>query len=205
MPSQRVSQGELAGVEYIDPAELTAPPDEDEIQAAKELAARTAADLRHSMPRTLGEHRFQIALQEEATARAREPIIAARLAAGEECAALIADTKALLVRALREQGRLAEALELDPDNQGILNGLAARDHDDQDFDCGCEDQEAMDLSVGRRVKFSRFARKSVVNAKYGGEVSLWICSGCGFLNMSPFAPPNWDDRPIRTELPGDKR
>lgn len=165
---------------------IPAPVTDEEIAEAKRHtdAMRIAHKVQVGMELTACEMRVAIAGQTEAIARIR-------LEADPDDA----EAKEGLLKALRDQGKIREALEIDPSHAGLLDGAAALQMNDEHFDCGCTDPETHVESWGRAVTTSRWYYKEVhYPAEYGGTVRLWICSLCGFKNISPSVPPGYDDR-----------
>lgn len=102
-----------------------------------------------------------------------------------------------LVVALRDQGRLYEALQYadtPSDKEGLLKGFQALERDDDDFDCpeGCEDDIA--LLDNQPREFTRWERvKADIPRVVDGfvqMVTLWRCRKCGDYNASRLSPPS---------------
>lgn len=85
--------------------------------------------------------------------------------------------------ALRDQGRLEEALAADPSyvNQ-IAYGLEAIQSDDTAL-CDCEDD-----TVNGLVLQAQSIKKRMFSAKHGKFVYLVTCRKCGFKNATPILP-----------------
>lgn len=102
-----------------------------------------------------------------------------------------------LCKALRDQGRLYEALayaDTPSDQESLSRGFLALERDDDDFECaeGCQDPVAVLDNQPRQ--FTRWDRvKQDIPRIVDGNfqwVTLWRCNTCGDYNASQLAPPS---------------
>jgi hypothetical protein len=159
---------------------------EKELKKAKKKARSIAEKSFLTGPR---EIEFAISCQQEAVGKAHLAFLLDRFPGREE---EIAATRRTICKAIRDQGRLEEAAEMDPSYTNIEKAIGARDCDDEDFGCGCKcDKPEGTDRKGRPCVWSvpRWRQvKETYSARHGAYVYLWECTKCGFLNLTPLVP-----------------
>ena len=97
-----------------------------------------------------------------------------------------------LARALRDQGRLDEAVEVLPEYaEKLAVGREAIERPD-DWECECSDIMLATFDASGREQTKIVSKwhvmKRIQSAKHGGPVYLLQCQGCGVLNARPDLP-----------------
>lgn len=89
--------------------------------------------------------------------------------------------------ALRNQGRIREAIEVAPDHEGHRKGLEALERADDEF-CDCQDS-IVDIQ-GRRKILPRYRLvDEIYHPTKRAIVFLWQCQLCKFMNATPQMAP----------------
>lgn len=90
---------------------------------------------------------------------------------------------------VRDQGRVAEALDIYPNDSKLLKGAAAVAHPDDAF-CDCVPDIIM--LEGKRCQRPLYSETKVLSPPHGGQASLWRCLKCGFINITDNVPPQME-------------
>lgn len=120
---------------------------------------------------------LSLGIYDQAVARARygaqvEPELRRRLGVCEQ--EELPECLKALANCLRDQGKLDDALQLLPEDAGLLAAKEAFDKPDDEF-CDC----------GRP-----FQHKRVFYPKYGGSTNMWRCLACKRSNVTHLVPPS---------------
>lgn len=181
------------------PDAILAPPTEEELAAMKKYATMQMGrigdgTLMHDPAATA----IAMAGRSEVAARGELEMILGKLEQQPENEALKAKVpplRATLSMALRDQGRLYEAMEYadTPDQlEKLKKGLAALKRDDNDFDCaaGCEDDVKVIDGAPRQIPRWGLVKHGIprMNGAVTEIVGLWRCSKCMEMNASKGAP-----------------
>lgn len=180
------------------PNAILTPPTEEELAAAKKYARAQAGrigdgSLLHDPARAA----IAMASRNEVAYRAELELVMQHLAKqpeNESLTARVPPLRARLCKALRDQGRLYEALEYADTPQlieGLSRGFSALDRDDDDFECAeCVD-DIIDVA-GQPRCISRWYRvkEDIPRCRDGNTeiVTLWRCKKCGDMNASVNVP-----------------
>ena len=183
-----------------DPKHFTDPVTPEEIEADKrrsaELLAASGATL------TDDERAYAFAMAREKNARANIEVITNQMIDSwfganqsdlERLKAAAATQNQALARALRDQGRLDEAIAVLPSYAAKLEvGRRAIERDD-DWECDCSDPEITVYdkdgnAVGTRVVSRWQPLKRIKSVKHGAYVFYLQCSRCGEYNARPTLP-----------------
>lgn len=90
---------------------------------------------------------------------------------------------------VRDQGRMAEALDIYPNDSKFLRGAEAIARPDDEF-CDCEPD--VFLLEGHRCQKPLYSETKVLSPQHGGQASLWRCLKCGFVNVTTAVPPQME-------------
>lgn len=175
------------------------PPTEEELAAAKKYARTQMGRIGDgSLVHDPAAMAIATASRTEVSVRAELEMILGKLQQKPEDESLIARVPPLrerLCKALRDQGRLYEAMEYADTPtivEGLERGLAALDRDDNDFECeaGCEDDIKVIDGAPRQIPRWNMFKHNIPRCRgpVTEIVSLWRCSKCMEMNASKSAP-----------------
>lgn len=183
------------------PTAALTPPDPEELEAVRRYAKKILGSIGD------GSLMYDPAKAAIAAAAREEVHCLANLALAEEELKKDPDSESWkkrrtdyrhrLVVALRDQGRLYEALayaDTPSEKEKLLKGFQALERDDDDFICpdGCQDDISTVENLPR--EFTRWERvKADIPRVVDGlvqMVTLWQCRKCGDYNASRFTPPS---------------
>lgn len=181
------------------PDAVLAPPTEEELAAAKKYARLQASRIGDgSLLHDAAGTAVATASRNEVAYRAELELITQHLEKQPENESLIARVPRLrerLCKALRDQGRLYEAMEYADTptiKDGLERGVAALNRDDNDFECpeGCEDTIIEIAGQSRFIPRWGRVKQDIPRHRNGSVelVTLWRCSKCGDMNASQNAP-----------------
>lgn len=183
------------------PEQVRLAPSKDELEAMKVYARNQMGRIGDgSLLHDPGAAAIAMASRCEVAYRAELEMLAAKLRDQPENEALLSrlpPLRARLSKALRDQGRLHEAMDYaDTPNalEGLQRGSEALLREDTDFTCaeGCED--SIQLVAGQPRALPRWnpVKHKIPRHNKDGQVemvTLWRCSQCGDMNASMHYPP----------------